>query len=148
MKSILKFLSKIKEFLLKIKSRKILTVFYLVLLLASMSASLFFYLKYKKERVIILKPEMKIEKTSEVLSDKVNKLVRLAIPEEPNVFVINGNTPRNQPFLVEAKNGDVLLLYLKNKKAILYDPQVNQILKIGPLATSTYSAEINKAEEK
>ena len=104
-------MSKIKELLAKIKGRKILTIFYLLLLLTSIFASLFFYLKYKNERVVILKPEVKIEKTAEIFSDRVKKLVRLAIPEEPNVFVINDNTPRNQPFLADAKNTDVLLLY-------------------------------------
>ena len=148
MKNNLKFLSKIKELLAKIKGRKILTIFYLALLLTSISASLFFYLKYKNERVVILKPDIEIKKSSEVFSDRVKKLVRLAIPEEPNVFVINGNTPRNQPFLANAKNDDVLLLYLKNKKAILYDPKANQILKIGPLLTSTFSAELNQTDEK
>ena len=141
-------MSKIKELLAKIKGRKILTIFYLLLLLTSIFASLFFYLKYKNERVVIVKPDVEIKKTSEIFSDRVKKLVRLAIPEEPNVFVINGNTPRNQPFLADAKNTDVLLLYLKNKKAILYDPKINQILKIGPLLTSTFSAELNQADEK
>jgi len=61
--------------------------------------------------------------------------------EKPQVFLFNPNTPRNQEFVKDAKNGDVLFMYMKNHKVILFDPIKNQILRVGELTFSSASGE-------
>lgn len=95
---------------------------------------------------MIFKPDIKIQNNQEEAPTLVSKLMRLPQDEKPQVFTINGNTPRNQPLIRDAKNGDILLLYLKNQKAILFDPVKNQIIKVGPLIFSTPSGQLKSNE--
>ena len=131
-----------------LKFKNFILFIILVLFLISVSFNFYLYFKYKKDRVLIIKPQAILEDMTAEAPTKVSKLMRLPQDEQPQVFTINGNTPRNQSFIKEAKNGDVLLLYLKNQKAILFDPVKNQILKVGPLTFSSPSAELKNNENK
>ena len=92
---------------------------------------------------MIIKPQISPQETFSEVPQQINQLIRLPQDEKPQIFPITANTLRNQPFVKDARNGDLLLLYLKNQKAILYDPQKNQILKVGSLTFSTVSGELN-----
>lgn len=96
---------------------------------------------------MIIRPEEAIIQDPAVeFPAQVSKLMRLPQDEKPEVFVINANTPRNQPFIENAQNGDVLLLYLKNQKAILFNPIKNQITKVGALTFSSISGQLKDSQ--
>ena len=134
---------KFSGFIRKFPLKKILPAIFIMLFLLSLFVNIFLYFKFKKERVMIIKPQISPQETFAEVPQQVKQLIRLPQDEQPQIFPITANTLRNQPFVKDAQNGDLLLLYLKNQKAILYDPAKNQILKVGPLTFSTVSGELN-----
>ncbi len=67
---------------------------------------------------------------------KVGKLMVLPSGEEPALATITDTTKlTNNAFLAKAKNGDRVLLYAKNQRAIVYRPSLNKIVDIGPIIT-------------
>ncbi|MCR4274893.1 MAG: hypothetical protein NUW02_02485 [Candidatus Campbellbacteria bacterium] len=60
----------------------------------------------------------------------------IRIPEEkPNIGVVTdiASLLQNEPFYQGAKNGDVLLIYPSISRAILFDPQQDVIINVGPV---------------
>ena len=65
---------------------------------------------------------------------KVSKLMTLPEGEEPTLATVtNPEKLTNEAFFANAKKGDKVLIYTKAKKVILYDPQANKVLNVGPL---------------
>lgn len=74
--------------------------------------------------------------------------MRLSADENPQIITItNIDQFKDQPFFKDAKNGDILLLYSKSKKAILYDPQQNRIIDTAPIVASS-SAEASPSSNR
>jgi len=69
------------------------------------------------------------------LITKVGKLVILPTGEEPVVATINdaASLIKQQAFYSGAVNGDVVLVYQKSAKAIVYSPSRNMIVNVGPV---------------
>jgi len=64
----------------------------------------------------------------------VTKLTQVPQGEQPTIAKISDITKlNNQPFFQNAKNGDFVLIYTKEKEAILYDPVSNKVLRVGPI---------------
>lgn len=71
----------------------------------------------------------------------LSKLMVLPKDETPQVITITDiDKFKNQPFFQDAKNDDVLVLYAKNKKAILFDLKANKIINTAPISIATESA--------
>lgn len=66
---------------------------------------------------------------------KVGKLVILPTGEQPVVATINdaASLIKQQTFYTGAVNGDVVLVYQKAAKAIVYSPSRNVIVNVGPV---------------
>ena len=66
---------------------------------------------------------------------KVGKLVLLPTGEEPVIATINdaAGLTKQQPFYKGSQNGDVVLVYQKAAKAIVYSPERNIIVNVGPV---------------
>lgn len=69
------------------------------------------------------------------LITKISKLIILPTGEEPVVATINDAAAliKDQVFYKGAKNGDVVLVYQKASKAIVYSPERNVIVNVGPI---------------
>lgn len=64
---------------------------------------------------------------------KVGKLMTLPEGEEPTLAtVVNPEKLAKEAFFANAKKGDKVLIYTQAKKVILYDPQTNKVLNVGP----------------
>lgn len=80
-----------------------------------------------------------ISQTSQVqvkdLIARVGKLVILPVGEDPVVATINDadSLTKQQVFYKGSINGDVVLVYQKAAKAIVYSPSRNIIVNIGPV---------------
>ncbi|MFZ4632460.1 MAG: hypothetical protein ACOYL8_04680 [Patescibacteria group bacterium] len=91
-----------------------------------------FYLLSQKPKV---SPE---EKELKELIFKVEKLMELPQDETPTVAtVLDEEKVREEVFFKQAKSGDKLLAYIKNKKAILYRPSANKIIEVAPISFET-----------
>lgn len=88
-----------------------------------------------------------VKKENAALVAKLGRLMVLPEGEEPIVATISDVTSlaKNQPFYANAHNGDKVIVYMKAKKAIIYDPNADKIINVGPIflesqnATSTSS---------
>ena len=71
------------------------------------------------------------------LVEKVGKLILLPQGEIPTVAAVADLTPlKEQSFFKNAKKGDIVLMYARAKKAVLYDPSANIIIEVAPITTS------------
>ncbi|TXI33751.1 MAG: LytR family transcriptional regulator [Candidatus Moraniibacteriota bacterium] len=65
------------------------------------------------------------------LTEKVGKLMDLPKDEAPAVATVSDVSKlEGQDFFKNAKNGDKVLAYTKNKKAIIYRPSENKIIEV------------------
>jgi hypothetical protein len=71
-----------------------------------------------------------------VTLEKVGKLMLLPGDETPKVITIDDASIaqlKEQPFFKNARVGNILLVYNKNRKAILYDPAYDKIVDVAPI---------------
>jgi len=68
--------------------------------------------------------------------DDVGKLIILPEDEEPVLATITDvySLVKEQPFYKGAKDGDIVIVYQKSLKAIIYSPQRNIIVNVGPVS--------------
>jgi hypothetical protein len=63
---------------------------------------------------------------------KVGVLIALPTDEKPTVATVtDASKVKDQQFFRNAKNNDIVLIYTKAQKAILYDPKENKIIEVG-----------------
>ena len=76
-------------------------------------------------------------KTNDLIG-KVGKLILLPTNEIPTVATVtDASKLKNQPFFKNASNGDKVLIYVKAKEAILYNPTRNLVITVGPVDNSS-----------
>jgi len=55
--------------------------------------------------------------------------------EEPTIAtVLDKEKLKDQLFFAKAENGDKVIIYSKNQKAILYRPSINKIIDVAPIS--------------
>ena len=91
--------------------------------------------------------QAKIDEEVKSTVNRVSQLMLLSADETPQVAAINDaeSLAKTQAFFANAKNGDQILIYLKDQKAIIYRPSENKIINVGPIVTdnSGTSAGVN-----
>ena len=117
-----------------------------VIILALGFGTFYFYNKYQE---IKKNPDIVAKEETAELKEKVGTLMVLPSNEEPTVATITDVSKlQEQDFFKDAKNGDKLLAYVENKKAILYRPSTNKIINVAPIYISTESTDDNVEEEE
>ncbi|MFA5745090.1 MAG: hypothetical protein WC887_02655 [Candidatus Paceibacterota bacterium] len=84
-------------------------------------------------------PELsKIEQANAVL-EKVGSLIQLPSGETPTMATIDDaeSAKQAQPFLSNALNGDILIVYQNAAQALLYRPSTNKLIAVGPVNNSS-----------
>ncbi len=105
-----------------------------VIALAAVGSGIYFYQQYLKSQELLKNPTLSAKLQQESLVDKVGKLIELPTEEQPTIATVSDvNKLKNQPFFAHAKNGYKVLIYTKAKKAVLYNPQSNRIVEVGPI---------------
>jgi hypothetical protein len=65
---------------------------------------------------------------------QVSKLIALPTDEKPTIATVtDASKVKSQLFFQNAVNGDIVLIYTKAQKAILYRPSENRIIEVGAL---------------
>jgi hypothetical protein len=115
---------------------------YIIILLAILFiAAGLFYRKYHFN----LNPDIVLENEGKQLTKKVNDIAFLPQDEVPTVArVSNPSLLKDKAFFVDAKAGDVVLIYTNAKKAILYDPVLHKIVNMSVVNIGDTNLQIDK----
>jgi hypothetical protein len=101
--------------------------------IAAFASNLYFNKQYELEQMNVRSRLTTPIDQVRYLTDKVGKLMKLPEGETPLIGSITNLTLlKDQPFFVKAKVGSQVLMYKNAGKAILYDPDEDKILEIGP----------------
>jgi predicted negative regulator of RcsB-dependent stress response len=115
--------------------KKILSVVvWFIIGVAVGAGALFAWNYFMKDNSAKIASQVEQAQVKEIIA-KVGKLIILPTGEEPVVATINDAAAliKDQVFYKGAKNGDVVLVYQKASKAIVYSPERNVIVNVGPI---------------
>lgn len=102
-----------------------------ILFLASLGANVYLY---RELRAIRENPQKVAQEEDKALVARVRQLMVLPEDEEPTVATVRDpERLKDQPFFTKAKLGDKVLIYTKEKRAILFDPVSNRIVEVAPV---------------
>lgn len=104
--------------------------------------SVYKYTRMQKELQAIKKSTTASQKTNNDQMSKivaeVGKIYKLPEGEVPTMATISDvNKLKDQPFFKNSKNGDILLVYNKAGKAILYNPTEKKIVEVAPVGDTS-----------
>ena len=120
-----------------IKSQ-LLGIVVVLLILATAGMSYKYWQAEKTVNQLRSNPEKTLQTNTQKIISEVSKLVQLPTGETPTVALVNNIAKlQGQPFFVNAKDGDELLIYTQAKKAILYRPLTNKIIEYSTINLST-----------
>jgi len=101
----------------------------LIVLLIGVIGVLFW--KYQQA---VNEPPEKAQETSARIIDRVSAIYLVPTGEEPTVAQIQDKSKlSDQAFFKKAQNGDYLLIYKKEKIAIVYRENANKLVTVGPI---------------
>lgn len=104
-------------------------IVFLIVLIAVLA--LFFY---KSNHISYNNPDSIAESNTKLIIEQVGKIVFLPKGETPTIATVSDpSLLKNQPFFVDAKKGDQVLIYSNSRKAIIYDPVANKIVNMATL---------------
>lgn len=109
---------------------------YVVAVLVVLGLGYFGYTKYATPAVET--PEQQAAKAEEQKNAVIAKVKALTVlpEEEPVLFTVNDANllKSQQAFFKDAENGDVLLVFQKDSKALIFREATNQIINAGPIS--------------
>lgn len=98
-----------------------------ILIIALVAVSGYFFLQYQNAQKLLSGGNSQVQVKE--LIEKVGKLVVLPKSEQPTLATVTDKFKvMNQDFFKKAENGDQVIIYAKNKTAILYRPSSNKIV--------------------
>lgn len=118
-----------------IQIQKKLTSILIAVTLLSVIVSAYYYTKYKEVSNLIQNPSVAGERERDKIVQQVSTLIDLPADEVPTLATVSEvEKLREQPFFKNARNGDKVLVYATNRKAIMYRPEAHKIIEIAPIA--------------
>jgi hypothetical protein len=80
-------------------------------------------------------PQLSKQDEANAILGKLSLLIQLPQNETPNMATIidAAAAKKQQAFVQDAENGDVLIIYSNADMAILYRPSTNKIIAVGPI---------------
>ncbi|SRR5260221_2322802 len=120
-----------------LRSNKIIPGVLGVVAIAALVAGVYYYTQYNRLNNILKNPNISVQKETSQLVSQVGKLMMLPTDEQPTIATVtDASKLKDQPFFKNAKNGFKVLIYVKAKKAILFDPGKNVIIDVAPVNIS------------
>ncbi|MEN9338061.1 MAG: hypothetical protein RIQ41_375 [Candidatus Parcubacteria bacterium] len=111
--------------------RKALVVIGIILV----ASSIFFL---GRQSVYYFNQQITTEQRAAMIISDVGELIHLPQDEIPQVAGITdaGALKQTQPFLVDAEDNDILIIYSQAKIAILYRPSEHKLVSVGPVISN------------
>ncbi len=80
-------------------------------------------------------PDLSQAEQATAILQKVGNLIQLPAGEQPTMATINdaASAKKAQPFLTNAQNGDILIVFPNAAEALLYRPSTNKLIAVGPV---------------
>lgn len=130
---------------------KTISLIVLVIVIAAIALSAYFYTQYRSEQRraqdLLGKTQGNAQKEVEELVGTISKLYELPTGEVPTVATVSDVAKLSgQPFFAHAKNGDKVLIYANAKKAVLFRPDTNKIIEVGPVNLAPTTSPVSKEE--
>ncbi len=123
--------------------RNIIIVLVTLLFLASSGTGVYFYMQWKKA-VTVPSAAEEIEEVTSVLAG----FMELPEGEEPTIAtVVDREKLQDQPFFLNAQNGDKVIIYTNARKAILYRPETKKVVEVAPIFFDENTAQAEPAPE-
>ena len=114
--------------------RRYFLLIIIVVVLAALAAA------YELGRASVYRayPELSSAEQATAVLAKVSALIQLPSGETPTIASITdaASASKTQPFLANAQNGDILIVYAQAKTAYLYRPSTNKLIAVGPIASA------------
>jgi len=127
---------------LKLSKKLILILGTVLTLCVIVGFCLYYYLQYQQNQKVLKNPLLASEMEQEKVVSNVSQLTQLPQGEQPTIAKVSDITKlQGQQFFQHAKNGDYVLIYSKAKEAILYDPDGNKIVQVGPISLNQSSSQ-------
>jgi hypothetical protein len=112
-----------------------------LLIVALLGVSIYFYLQYQNSQNLLKNPESASQSEVNSLVEKVGKHYDLPKNDSVTVATVSDiNKLEGQVFFSKAQNGDKVLIYPKTSIAILYRPSTDKIINVGPVNTQSEAA--------
>lgn len=106
----------------------------LIFLNTGVVLGVYYYNQYQTTDTIRKNLNTPVDKETVDLLSKVGKLMLLPKDEVPTIATVTDVSKlQTQAFFKHATNGDKVLIYVKEKKAILYSPTLNLIVDVAPV---------------
>lgn len=102
-----------------------------MIICALAGSTYYFYTQFQRTQRLLQNPDAATQEDRHILTAQVAKLILLPSDEVPQIAtVLDASLLKNQPFFVNAKNGDRILIYPKAMKALLFRPSEQRIIEI------------------
>ncbi len=116
---------------LSAQKKPILIFLGVILILA---AAYFSYTWFRTTQDPLSNADLSPQEQLSILKGRVGKLLTLPSDEDPTLATVSDKTKlKDQPFFAQAENGDRVLIYTKNDKAILYRSSINKVINVASL---------------
>lgn len=122
--------------------KNILIFFVAPAIVIILSVSLFLATRPNKQ----IDPNLAIEQETADLVQKIGKFMELPAGEQPTLATVTDRAKlKDQNFFESAQNGDKVLVYAKEKKAILYRPSNGKIIEVAHLTSGSGNSHDSQA---
>ena len=116
----------------RLANKRIILIILALIILAVGCSGIYYF--YKKHLQVKENPRIIAVTETDELVKEVGKIMELPADETPTIAtVMDKEKVKDQPFFTKAENGDKLLAYTKNQKAILYRPSTRKIIEVAPI---------------
>lgn len=122
--------------------------FFLLTSIIIVLAVLGFVFEVGRWSVYRVHPELTSTEQANAFLSKIGALIQLPMGETPTMATINDaiSAKKAQPFLVNAANGDVLIVYQNAAEAFLYRPSTDKLIAVGPVDTGAGSQPLSQVQ--
>lgn len=103
-----------------------------LILLAAFATAGYFYWQYAEAQRKLEDPREAAAFAVKDVTDRVGRLIVLPTDEIPTLATVtDAEKLKSQAFFTNAENGDKVLIYTRNRLAIIYRPSDNKIIAVG-----------------
>jgi hypothetical protein len=116
---------------------KLLISILLGIVIIALAGLFYFYLQVRS----LQSPSVKAQQETKDLVGEIGRYMILPTDETPTLATVSDPSKlQDQTFFAHAQVGDKVLIYTRNKKAILYSPSMHKIVEVAPVSLNTNPA--------